>query len=215
MTTMKLPKLVSFVAVLALMVASFLFGRMNTGKERAAEAPAAPVEIQNAASVSPDVHGGAQVQLVSSEPERRVPESVVKAAEPPPATVPDSHPEENDEQRGFRRKYAGLGIYALEREQRERSEQLAQFAAPEYDACLQRGEYEVVGKGTSYRAENWDNERMTAVRMEGGEEGRVLKIALDERSHPDLYAKWHEVLWMKARLKELAELPPSDASPGK
>jgi len=209
---MKLPKLVAIAGVLSLMAAAFLFGRMSARNERAADVPGVAAEIQHAAPVRLDGSHGAPVEIVSNEPERRAPESVVEAAAPAPAAAIDTHPEENDEQRGFRRKYAGLGITALESEQRGLNVQLAQFAAPEYDACLRRGEYEVVGKGTSYKAENWDNERLTSIRMEGGEEGRVLKVTLDERSHPDLYAKWREILWMNVRLKELAELPPSDAS---
>jgi hypothetical protein len=212
---MKLPRLVAIAAVLSLMAASFLFGRMSAEDERAADGFAVAAEIRHAAPVSPDASRGARVELVSSEPERLATESVVAAPEPAPAPVPDAHPEENDEQRGFRLRYAGLGVHALEREQRGLHAQLAELATPEYDACLRRGEYEVVGKGTSYRAENWDNERMAAIRMEGGDEARILKITLDERSHPDLYAKWREILWMNVRLKELAELSPSDASRAK
>src|SRR5689334_8286487 len=168
---MKVPKLISLAAAVALMVASFLLGRMTAGRERAAEVPALAAEIQHPAHAN----SPAQVEFVASEHERRVPEAVVKPAEPPPPAVRDLHPEENDQQRGFRREHESLSINALERKKRERTAQLDQLAGPEYAECLRRGEYEVVGKGASYTPENWDNERMTQIRSEGGG-GQVLAI---------------------------------------
>lgn len=199
---MKLIVVVVCAALLGALIATFVFpGRAAM----ISLAPPADTETPRA----PD-----PARLEASEPNAN--ERIV-AAEPVPNTEakPQVVAAEDAEARGWRQKYGKLAHNLLEREQRELNDRLTELSKPAFDECVRNGEYEVVGSEGVYTALSWQRSPVTQIRMPSAqsEDSRVLRITLDERRHPDLYALWRESLWMGKRMNELLELTPSSELP--
>jgi len=122
------------------------------------------------------------------------------------SSVQETPPRARSEKDLWLKKWGHLTSAQLEAQYREMTLELTRIANPFYEEAFQRGDYEVVGEGTSYTIpSDWDPTLLVQIRTpgQGAADMRITKVLLRESDYPDLYALRRESLWISERARTL------------